>query len=127
MFFSFRKWLRSFKFAWQGIRFALTQQNFVLMLIIATGTIGLGLYLGLSYYEWLILILIIGLILSLETFNTIWEKTLDFLEPNHSLPVKNIKDLAAGAVVIACFSALIIGSIIFLPKIWQLFNLKFIF
>jgi len=117
MFFSFRKWLRSLKFAWQGIKFAFTQQNFILMIIMAIGTIGLGFYFHLSYYEWLILILIIGLVLSLETFNTIWEKTLDFLEPNHSLPVKNLKDLAAGAVVIACLSALIIGFMIFFPKI----------
>lgn len=114
---SFKKWLQSLKYSFQGIKYALNQQNFFLIFIIAIIVILLGFYLNLSSIEWLIVILTIGFVLSLEALNTIWEKTLDLLQPYFSPKVKNIKDLVAGAVVIACLTALVIGFIIFLPKV----------
>lgn len=114
---SFKKWLQSLKYAFEGIRYALNQQNFFLIVIIAIIVVLLSFYFQISYWEWLIVILAIGLVISLEALNTIWEKTLDILEPHISDKVKNIKDLVAGAVVIACLTALVIGFIIFLPKV----------
>ncbi len=117
---SFKKWLKSLGYAFEGIKYALNQQNFFLIVIIAIIVIFFSIWIGLNTTEWLIVILTIGLVLSLEALNTIWEKTLDILEPNFSEKVKNIKDLVAGAVVIACLTSLIIGLIIFLPKILDL-------
>ena len=117
MLFSFKKWLKSCFYAIEGIKYAFRQQNFVLITIIAFLAIGLGFVLKISYFEWLILILTIASVLSLEAFNTVWEKTMDFVEPSIFKKVKDIKDMAAGAVLIFCFFSLIIGAIIFLPKI----------
>jgi len=119
---SFKKWIASLGYAFAGIRYALSQQNFFLIVVIAIIVILFSIWIGLNRIEWLIVILTIGLVLSLEALNTIWEKTLDILEPNFSEKVKNIKDLVAGAVVIACLTSIVIGLIIFLPKIVDLWR-----
>lgn len=114
---SFRRLLKSVNHASQGIKYSFSQQNFFLMFLIAIGTLILGFWLQISYFEWLIIIFLIGSILSLEMLNTVLERTLDFLEPYISDKIRMIKDLIAGAVLIACLTALILGFIIFLPKI----------
>lgn len=66
--------------------------------------------------EKIILIFLITLISALEMINSQIEKILDILEPNHNPKVKIIKDISAGAVLLACFGAAIIAALIFLPK-----------
>ena len=73
--------------------------------------------LELSFLEMIIVIFLITLILSLELINTQIEKILNFLQPNHDPKVKIIKDISAGAVLLACLGALIIGFLIFLPHL----------
>ncbi|MDD3487999.1 MAG: diacylglycerol kinase family protein [Candidatus Pacebacteria bacterium] len=119
---SFKRLVKSFFNAFQGIKHACSQQNFFLMILLAMGSILLGYGLQISYYEWLILIVIIGLILSLEMFNTVAETTLDLIEPNLSPEVKKIKDVIAGTVLVACCMAVIVGGIIFIPKILIIFH-----
>lgn len=114
---SFKRLLRSLSHAFQGIRYVLSQQNFFLMLFVSIVILSLGFWLQISYFEWLIIIFLIGFILCLEMLNSVLEKTLDFLEPNTSDKIKEIKDLIAGAVFLACLTAVILGFIIFLPKI----------
>lgn len=114
---SFKRLLKSISNAFQGIKYAFSQQNFFLMFLMAIGTLILSFWLQISYFEWLIIIFLIGSILSLEMLNTVLERTLDFLEPYISDKIKMIKDLIAGAVFIACLTAIILGLIIFLPKI----------
>lgn len=114
---SFKRLLKSVNHAFHGIKYAFSQQSFFLMFLIAIGTLILAFWLQISYFEWLIIIFLISTILSLEIFNTIFEKTLDFLKPYISDKIKIIKDLIAGAVLIACLAALILGFIIFFPKL----------
>lgn len=116
----FKKIFRSFRNAFKGFKIQLKQFNFRLMILIAFLAIILGLLLKISYFEWLILLVIISLILALETFNTTIEMVLDYLEPNFSNKIGMIKDLAASGVVIAVFASLIIGFLIFFPKIISL-------
>lgn len=115
--FSLRKILKSFQYSFNGIKIHSQQHNFMGMLISALFVILLGFILQISYFEWLILILIIGMVLSLEALNTALEEILDYLEPHLSDKIKMIKDLIAGAVAIIIFASIIIGLIIFLPKI----------
>ncbi|MFA5360640.1 MAG: diacylglycerol kinase family protein [Candidatus Paceibacterota bacterium] len=117
---SFKKWFQSVLNAFQGIKYACSQQNFFLMILLAIVSLGFGFWLKISYYEWLAIIIVIGSVLSLEMLNTMVETTLDIIEPNESSKVKQIKDIIAGAVLIACLMALIIGILIFLPKILEL-------
>ncbi len=115
---SLRKILKSFKYSFQGIQISNQEHNFRVMLISALVVILLGFILKISYFEWLIFILIITIVLSLEALNTALEKILDYLEPNLSDKIRIIKDSIAGAVAISIFASLIIGLMIFLPKIY---------
>jgi diacylglycerol kinase len=114
---SFKKIFNSFKYSFTGLKIHSQEHNFQAMLLCGILIIGLALLLRISYFEWLVLMLTIGLVLSLEAFNTTLEKTLDYLEPHLSKKIKVIKDLMAGAVVIAIFTSIIIGCLIFLPKL----------
>jgi diacylglycerol kinase len=114
---SFKMWLRSVFNALEGIKYACFQQNFSLMIFLAVISLILGFWLKISYTEWLVLVVAIGFVLSLEMLNTMVETILDIIEPNKSPKVKQVKDIIAGAVLIACLTALILGFIIFLPKI----------
>jgi len=109
---------RSIIWAGRGIKLALsTQSNFFLMVLISLGTIITGLIVELSLEEWIIIIFLIGLVLSLEMFNTATERMLDFLEPRFSPSVGRIKDLLAGGVLIAAILAAFLGFLIFVPKL----------
>ncbi|MFA5392233.1 MAG: diacylglycerol kinase family protein [Candidatus Paceibacterota bacterium] len=115
--FSLKKILRSFRYSLQGIQISNQEHNFRAMLMSVFFVILLGFVMKISYFEWLILILIMSIVLSLEALNTALEKMLDYLEPNLSDKIRIIKDLIAGSVAIVIFSSIIIGLLIFLPKI----------
>jgi len=117
---SLRKIFKSFQYSFHGLKIHSQQHNFMGMLISALFVILLGFILNISYFEWLILILIMSLVLSLEALNTSLEKTLDYLEPRFSDKIKMLKDLMAGGVAIVIFTSIIIGLMIFLPKIISL-------
>lgn len=80
-----------------------------------------GFYFKISNTEWLVSLILITGVFSLELFNTAMEKFLDLFYPEKNEKVKNIKDLMAGGVAIVSIGAGIIGVIIFLPKILSLF------
>ncbi len=111
----------SFKHALTGIWTALTEQpNFKFHLIATALALFLALYFQVSGFEWLVLILTIGLVISLELTNTAIEEIVNsFTEEVHPA-AKKAKDVAAGAVLIISITALIIGIYIFLPYILNL-------
>lgn len=76
-----------------------------------------GFYFNISNSEWMFQILTIGLIMSVEGINTAVEEIADFIHPDFHHKIGLIKDIAAGAVFIAALAGLIIGVIIYVPKI----------
>ncbi len=76
-----------------------------------------GFYFTITKTEWLFQILSIGLVMSIEGLNTAIEKVADFIHPNYHERIGFIKDIAAGAVLFAAFTAITIGLIIYIPKI----------
>jgi len=70
--------------------------------------------------EWAAIILVIGFVLMAELFNSVIEKLIDYLKPEIHPAAKVIKDAAAGGVLIAAITAVIIGALIFIPKLIQL-------
>lgn len=111
------KMLRSFKYAFQGI-WVLMQENNARFHLFATVVVILaGLLVGLSSTEWSVVSIIIGLVWVAEAFNTAIEKLCDFVSPEHRPLIGKVKDLSAGGVLIISCVAIIIGIIIFLPKI----------
>ncbi len=122
MFINFFKLLKSFKNAFQGLKSALNEQVFRIFCLISVLVIILMIVLGLSILEKIILILIIVFLLILELLNSQIEKFLDVVHPTYHSKIKTIKNVFAGAVLLASFGALIIGFLIFIPYFLKFFE-----
>ncbi len=110
--------LRSARHAVRGIGFALVRErNFQIECGIAIGVLAFAFWLPLLPAEWALLLLVIGWVLTLELINTIVERILDIVKPNVHPYVRVVKDMAAGAVLIASFVAILVGIFIFLPHL----------
>jgi len=119
---SFKRFIQSFKYCYDGIRYAFYhEQNIIVMLVMGIIAIILGMVLGISYTERLVVLLLIGLILSLEMLNTAIEATVNLCTKEQKEYAKIAKDCASGAVGIASIFAFILGILIYLPKIIELF------
>ncbi len=117
--FSVKKRGQSFCHAFNGLgKFFRTEHNAWIHSVAAIAVLILGWRLHISKTEWLGACFAIGLVLSAEAFNTCIERLADMVSPAADDRIKYIKDLAAGAVLIAAITAAIIGSIIFIPKIF---------
>lgn len=113
--------LKSFNYAGQGLAALIRHTpNAKVELAFAFIAVVGGFAFSIAVSEWLTVITLIGLVLSLEALNTALELTLDLLHPDNHPTVKIIKDLAAGAVLLASLAALTAACIIFLPKIYTL-------
>jgi diacylglycerol kinase len=93
-----------------------------IQIIAAASAILLGYFLDLSPTEWALVLLAIGSVLTAEVFNSVVENIMDFSHPNQHPIVGIIKDMAAGGVLISALISLIIGCIIFIPKILIFFQ-----
>lgn len=110
--------IKSFGYAFNGLRlFFLKEKNGQLELLAAVLAVALGFLLHISNTEWCFVLLSIGGVLSLEIFNSCLEKLIDHLHPSRHDNVKIIKDMAAAAVLWFSIITLIVGLIIFLPKL----------
>lgn len=119
--FSIKARIRSFGYAFAGLkRFFLTEHNVWIHAVAAILAIIISFLLKISSLEWVGVLFASGLVLAAEAFNTCIEKIMDRLLPQQDETVKYVKDLAAGAVLIAAIVAAIVGLIIFLPKIIHL-------
>lgn len=109
----------SFGFAIQGlITFFKTQHNAWIHLLATIVVITMGFVLNVDRTEWCWLIIAIGFVFAAEMFNTAIEFLTDLVSPQFHPTAKKVKDVAAGAVLIAALSALAIGIIIFAPKLF---------
>ena len=111
------KLIKSFRCAFNGIKYALEEKTIRILFIIALMVIILMFYFPLSFIERSILFLCISFVLGLELMNSQVEKTLDIVKPEFCKEVRKIKDISAGAVLIASLGTLIVGILIFLPYI----------
>ena len=113
-----KKLIRSFGYAFKGIRNAATTQlNFRVHLVAALVAISMGIGLHISNNEWMWIILCITLVLVAEMFNTAIEFLTDLVSPGYHPKAGHVKDIAAGAVLLCAIFALIMGVMIFEPKI----------
>ena len=109
--------LRSFVFAFKGLRFVIrSQHNFLIHLVIAFIVVFAGLACRLNGTEWCMIVLAMSLVFSMEVMNTAIENLVDLVSPGHHEQAGMVKDIAAGAVLIAAVSSVIVGLIIFIPK-----------
>lgn len=116
--FSIADRLKSFGFAFKGIKYTLlTQHNFRIHTVLAIIAILLGFFLKISWLEWISIIIVIGIVLAAEIINSSIEELTNLISPDKNKKAGIIKDLSAGGVLILAISAFITGTIIFLPKI----------
>ncbi len=104
---------RSLQHAFRGIGTALTQANLRIHLAAAAVVIGLGYYYHITEGEWLAVMLAIGLVISLELMNTAVEHLVDLVSPQYHDQAGKVKDIAAGAVLVASAAAGVIGVMTF--------------
>lgn len=113
----------SFGYALNGIKTVFrSEKNMQIHLGIATLVILLGFLFQISKSEWLACIICIGLVFSAETMNTAIETFVDMVSPERKPQAGKIKDIAAGGVFLAAIISVVIGVIIFLPKIFDILN-----
>lgn len=116
-----RTWLDSVKNCLDGISYTIkNENNFLREIIIGLIIVILSFIFKLNIYEWVLVVLLIGLVLTFELINTALEKTVDLYTKEYNEIGKVIKDAAGGAVLIISIISAILGIIIFLPKIINL-------
>lgn len=114
------KFFKSFTYAFAGVLLATKEQNFRFHLLAVIVVVISAFLTGLHSMEWIALILIMTLVLTLEIVNSAIERVVDLATEDLHPLAKMAKDLAAGAVLVAAGASIVIGLIIFIPK-W--FNL----
>lgn len=113
-----RTFFGSLRHAIRGVRYALLRErNFQIELSLAVLAIALSFALPLSAAERAAIFLVIALVLPMELLNTACERVVDMLKPGLHPYAKAVKDLSAGAVLIASLLAALVGAAVFLPHI----------
>ena len=105
------------KYAMRGVWLLVTTETSIkIQFVIAVTITIIGFVVGLSTTEWVLQFLTIGLVLVAESANTAVEKLSDFVHKDYHKDIGFIKDIAAGAPAFAAIIALIIATIIYIPK-----------
>jgi diacylglycerol kinase len=114
---------RSFRAALRGLGWLIvSERHFQLHLVAALAAVLLGLVLGLTAIEWAILVLTIGLVLVAEAINTAIEHTIDLTVRQIDPLARTAKDVGAAGVLIAALISVLVGCLLFLPKLLALLH-----
>lgn len=120
--FSIKKRIRSFGYALNGLKILVREEpNAKIHLFVTVCVVIAGIFFRLSVVEWIAVVFAIGFVIALEAINTSIENISDFISPEKHNWIKKIKDVSAAGVLVAAITAVIIGLIVFIPKIWELF------
>jgi diacylglycerol kinase len=111
--------IQSFQYAFAGLWYTLkTQRNAQIHLIAALIVFGLGVWLNLTFSEWAIISLTVGFVITTEMLNTVAESAMDYTTLDFDPQVKIIKDVAAGAVLVAAVTSVLVGLLILGPPLY---------
>jgi len=116
--FSFEQRFRSIRNAFRGILAAVkTQHNLWIHTAAIIVVVIAGFIFKISLVAWGLVVLVIGLVITLEIMNTAIERLVDLISPDYNKEAGLIKDIMAGGVLAAAIIAVIIGLLVFLPRI----------
>lgn len=116
--FSLGRILKSFGYAFQGLKTLTNEESNSWVHILFTSCIIIaGFVFQISSCEWIAVVFAIGFVLVTEIVNTAIENICDFISPARHESIKRIKDLSAAAVLVSAITALVVGLIIFIPRI----------
>ena len=123
IFLNFKRFLRSFKFAFKGLAIVFREeQSFRVQIVALSVILVFGALFKIKTWEWIALILVAASVLVLELVNSALERIIDYLKPRLHHYVEIVKDIMAGAVLVASIAAAAIGVIIFYPYFSQIVN-----
>ena len=109
---------RSVSHALNGIEYTINhERNIKIQILFAIMACILGFLLNISAFEWVIIVLVIAMVISLELVNTAIERAIDLVTKDYNELAKVSKDVAAGAVLVMSLFSVVIGIVIFLPKL----------
>lgn len=113
--------LASIGFAWRGlVAIARTETHFQIDLLAVAIVVAFGVFFQIERTEWLAVSLAIGLVLSCEALNTVVERLVDLVHPARHPDAGRVKDMAAGAVLVAALCSLVVAAFVFGPRILAL-------
>ncbi len=111
--------IKSVGFALRGALLLIrTEASIKIQVVLALLMTAAGFYFEISNTEWILQVLAISLVIGIEGANTAIEKICDFIHPEFDKRIGFIKDVSAGAVMLVSIGAIIVGLIIYLPKIF---------
>lgn len=114
-----RSFLSGFLHAADGVIEAWkSEHSFRVHIVMAVLVTIFGFLLHISTWEWIICVILFGLVISSELLNTALETTIDICSPHPDPLAKRVKDIAAASVLVVAFASAIVGMIIFAPKVW---------
>lgn len=108
----------SLGYAASGVRYACQhEQNIQIELAAIPVVIFLGMWLHLSTFEWVGIVLATGVVIAMELANSALEHLADSLSPRYRIQIKVVKDMMAGGVLVTTITAVIVGFLIFVPHV----------
>lgn len=112
------KLIKSFGYAWAGIISCFqSEPNFRIHSVLAIIALLFSVLFKISIIEWVAVCFCIAFVITMEMLNTAIEKLCDVVHKDFHPGIKKVKDMAAGAVLVAALFSIITGAVIFLPKI----------
>jgi diacylglycerol kinase (ATP) len=111
-----------FKYAFRGIGLLCREPNMRVHGLIGVCVMVAGFLFKITATEWVAVVIACGGVFAAEALNTAIERLADVVSPEYSGAIRNVKDLAAGAVLCTAFAAALTGIIIFLPPFIALFR-----
>lgn len=116
-----KRFFNSFKYSFEGLIYAFKyEQSMTIHILACIAVIVCGILLKISYIEWLICLILFGLVMATELLNTSIEAVVDLISPQKHPLAKIAKDTASASVFVFSMVALISGLMIFIPKILNL-------
>jgi len=100
------------------VEFVRLGANAKIQLVAAVLIVGLGLLLECGTYDWIAVVLCIGMVLSAEAMNTAIEQLADALRPERDERIRLVKDVAAGAVLISAIVSVVVAVLVIWKHLW---------
>lgn len=111
--------IKSIKYALKGALILLrTEASIQVQFTIAILVTVAGFYFDISKIEWIMQSFAIGLVMGIEALNSAIEALSDFIHPQHHKKIGLIKDISAGSVFLAAIAAIVVGILIYYPKVF---------
>lgn len=119
---SLSKLVRSFGHAFAGFGHAMrTERNLRWHLVATVFAVGFGVWLKISAPEWIAIVVCIGLVIAAELFNTALERLADRVTKDQDELIRQSKDVSSAAVTALALMSVVVGAIVFAPKLWTKF------